>query len=72
MDHIIPDFGVSSEHVEYVHCTLAREGLYWVGHPRGPRDFLVGEDVQPNTSRLEAVCSIIKEESLTTFVVELA
>ena len=42
--------------------TLPRGGMYWVVHPRRPRDFPraegnleVGGDVQPNISRLEAV-----------------
>ena len=47
---------------EYCICTLPRGGMYWVGHPRRPRDFPrpegnleVGGDVQPKTSRFEAV-----------------
>ena len=46
-----------------VYCirTLPRGEMYWVVHPRRPRDFRraegnleVGGDVQPNTSRFEA------------------
>ena len=46
--------------------TLPRQGIHWVVHPRRPKDFLRPErcpegrgkswgDVQPNTSRLQAV-----------------
>ena len=55
---------------EWLYCTASSRdvlypytaGMYWVVHPRRPRDFPrpegnleVGGDVQPKTSRLEAV-----------------
>ena len=72
---IIPDFGVSSEHSEHVNKNTAkrRDVLDCTSQrtERFPEALTFGGDVQPNTSRLEALCGQFKgRESLTTFVVE--